>query len=159
MRKNLKFSTLRRVLFVAPMVLALSACATHAPQVRAVYDLIERVTPGYGDQFRLELMATGDSVDVYEVGSKRGKVLLRGNNPVALATAYNQYLKYDCNAHVSWLGDQLDLPAKLPLPASTRRDTIRGRYRVYMNYCTVSYTAACRAISRFCSSRKSRPMT
>ena len=35
----------------------------------------------------------------------------------------------------------LDLPARLPLPASTRRDTIRGRYRVYMNYCTVSYTA------------------
>lgn len=142
MRKSLKFSTLWRALFVAPMVLAFSACATHAPQVRAVYDLIERVTPGYGDQFRLELMATGDSVDVYEVGSKRGKVLLRGNNPVALATAYNQYLKYDCNAHVSWLGDQLDLPARLPLPASTRRDTIRGRYRVYMNYCTVSYAAA-----------------
>ena len=142
MRKSLKFSTLWRALFVAPMVLVLSACATHAPQVRAVYDLIERVTPGYGDQFRLELMATGDSVDVYEVGSKRGKVLLRGNNSVALATAYNQYLKYDCNAHVSWLGDQLDLPARLPLPASTRRDTIRGRYRVYMNYCTVSYTAA-----------------
>ena len=69
-------------------------------------------------------------------------MLLRGTSAVALATAYNQYLKYTCNAHVSWLGSQLNLPRRLPLPEGIRRDTIRGRYRVYMNYCTISYTAA-----------------
>ena len=69
-------------------------------------------------------------------------MLLRGNNPVALATAYNQYLKYTCHAHVSWFGDQLNLPQTLPLPAETTRNIINGKYRVYMNYCTVSYSAA-----------------
>lgn len=118
------------------------AGAVPKPQVRAARALIERVTPGYGRQFHLELMPSAGGADVFEIGQRRGKVLLRGTSAVALATAYNQYLKYTCNAHVSWLGSQLNLPRRLPLPEGMRRDTIRGRYRVYMNYCTISYTAA-----------------
>lgn len=68
--------------------------------------------------------------------------MLRGNTPVALATAYNWYLKYTCNAHVSWFGNQLNLPDRLPQPKNKERRKINGKYRVYMNYCTVSYTAA-----------------
>ena len=53
--------------------------------IRAVYDLIERVTPGYGKQFVLEQIPAGtDGQDVYEIGGKKGKVILRGNNPVSL---------------------------------------------------------------------------
>lgn len=119
-----------------------TACHSNHPQIQAAYDLIERVTPGYGNQFQLELIDSENGKDVYEIGSQNGKVLLRGNNPVALATAYNQYLKYTCHAHVSWFGDQLNLPQTLPLPAETTRNIINGKYRVYMNYCTVSYSAA-----------------
>lgn len=79
-----------------------TACHSNHPQIQAAYDLIERVTPGYGNQFQLELIDSENGKDVYEIGSQNGKVLLRGNNPVALATAYNQYLKYTCHAHVSW---------------------------------------------------------
>lgn len=94
-----------------------TACHSNHPQIQAAYDLIERVTPGYGNQFQLELIDSENGKDVYEIGSQNGKVLLRGNNPVALATAYNQYLKYTCHAHVSWFGDQLNLPQRcLSLP-------------------------------------------
>lgn len=112
--------------------------------VKAVHDLIERVTPGYGNQFVLKIIPAGeDGQDVYEIGGRKGKVILKGNNPVSLATAYNWYLKYTCNAHVSWFGDQLDLPETLPAPEKPvkGRHVINGRHRVYMNYCTVSYTA------------------
>ena len=67
-----------------------TACHSNHPQIQAAYDLIERVTPGYGNQFQLELIDSENGKDVYEIGSQNGKVLLRGNNPVALATAYNQ---------------------------------------------------------------------
>ena len=117
-------------------------CSSTNPQIQAMYDLIERVTPGYGKQFQLELIAKSNDKDCYEIGSVNGKILLRGNNTISLATAYNQYLKYSCNAHVSWFGDQLNLPRKLPLPQKHIRNTINGKYRVYMNYCTVSYTAS-----------------
>ena len=112
-------------------------------ETKAAYALIERVTPGYGRQYILETIPASDNgEDVYEIDSRDGKVVLRGNNTVALATAFNQYLKYCCNAHVSWFGNQLDLPDKLPLPEKKVRNTINGRYRVYMNYCTLSYSAA-----------------
>lgn len=47
------------------------------PQIQAAYDLIERVTPGYGNQFQLELIDSENGKDVYEIGSQNGKVLLR----------------------------------------------------------------------------------
>lgn len=124
------------------LLLTCTACTSKDPQIQAAYDLIERVTPGYGNQFELKLIEPENGKDVYEISSENGKVLLKGNNPVSLATAFNQYLKYTCNAHVSWFGDQLNLPAKLPLPDNKVRNTINGKYRVYMNYCTVSYSAA-----------------
>lgn len=118
-------------------------CPASSPkQIKTIYDLIERVTPGYGKQFTLEIIQPENGKDTYEIGRKNNKVLLRGNNPVSLATAFNQYLKYYCRAQVSWTGDQLKLPKQLPLPEKTKRNTINGKYRVYMNYCTVSYSAA-----------------
>ena len=69
------------------------AGAVPKPQVRAARALIERVTPGYGRQFHLELMPSVGGADVFEIGQRRGNVLLRGTSAVALATAYNQYLK------------------------------------------------------------------
>ena len=119
----------------------LQAWATGSSE-KAVYDLIERVTPGYASQYRLEIISSENGNDIYEVDGDGQKIILRGNNAVSLATAFNWYLKYTCHAHVSWFGNQLELPAKLPQPAHKERRIINGKYRVYMNYCTVSYTAA-----------------
>lgn len=114
-------------------------------RIEAVRNLIERVAPGYSCQFVLELIpASSEGEDVYEIDGKDGRIELRGNNPVSLATAFNQYLKYSCQAHVSWFGNQLKLPKELPQPVAEqkgKRRTINGKYRVYMNYCTFSYTA------------------
>lgn len=115
---------------------------SHDTVEKAVYSLIERVTPGYASQYQLELIEGEAGSDVYEVDGNGSKVILRGNNVVSLASAFNWYLKYTCNAHVSWFGNQLNLPEKLPQPVRRERNIINGKYRVYMNYCTVSYTAA-----------------
>lgn len=112
-------------------------------QIQAVYALIERVTPGYTPQYKLEIIEKENAdADVYEIDGNGKKIILRGSSSVALATAFNWYLKYTCNAHVSWFGNQLNLPKQLPQPKQKERRLINGRYRVYMNYCTVSYTAA-----------------
>lgn len=132
----------RKLLQLVLLLLLLAGCTKRAPELEAVYSLIERVTPGYSDQFVLELIESHEGKDTFEICSEDNRIKLRGNNPVALATAYNQYLKYTCNAHVSWLGNHLDLPERLPLPRETVRQTINGKYRVYMNYCTLSYSAA-----------------
>ena len=61
---------------------------------KAVYDLIERVTPGYTSQYRLEMIQPENGSDVYEVDGDGQRIILRGNNAVSLATAFNWYLKY-----------------------------------------------------------------
>lgn len=135
---------IRGYLLAIGLFLLCTAFKNEDAKIRAVYDLIERITPGYSEQFVLELIPTGkNGQDVYEIGGEKGKIVLRGNNQVSLATAYNQYLKYTCKAHVSWFGDQLDLPKSLPTPAKEQegKHVINGKYRVYMNYCTFSYTA------------------
>ena len=73
------------------LFIAVTGFAKPVSPVEVAYALIERVTPGYGDQFVLELISAQEEEDVYEISSKDGKVVLRGNNPVALATAFNQY--------------------------------------------------------------------
>lgn len=105
--------------------------------------LISRVTPGYEKQFILEALPRNeDGLDRFEVSSKENKPLLRGTSPVALATAFNWYLKYTCQAeYTSWNGSQLALPKQLPLPTKSEKRDIQGKYRAYMNYCTLSYTA------------------
>ena len=113
--------------------------------VQAVYRLIERVTPGYGSQFSLELIPSGTDAagpDRYEVNGRKGHIELRGNNAVSLAVAYHHYLRETCKVHLSWCGDRIDLPRLLPAPAHPVSNVIGGRHRVYMNYCTVSYSAA-----------------
>lgn len=130
------------------VICLLCFCAMHVhgkskKEIRAVYELIERVTPGYASQYQLEIIdPENNESDVYEVDGNGKKVVLRGNTSVALATAFNWYLKYTCNAHVSWFGNQLNLPKRLPQPKQKEKGVINGRYRVYMNYCTISYTAA-----------------
>lgn len=132
---------MKQIIALFIITLLCAGCAKD-PQIQAAYDLIERVTPGYKSQFKLELIEPVDGQDVYQIAAEGGKIVLKGNNTVSLATAYNQYLKYTCNAHVSWFGNQLNLPSILPLPSKEVKNTINGKYRVYMNYCTVSYTAS-----------------
>ena len=109
----------------------------------AAAGLIHRMLPHHADQIRVEIIpAAENGRDVFEIGATNGRVVLRGNNPVSVASALNEYLKRTALAHLSWCGDQLDLPAKLPLPRTPVRTVNPSQRRVYFNYCTLSYTAS-----------------
>ena len=58
---------------------------------KAVYDLIERVTPGYASQYRLEMIQPENGSDLYEVDGDGQRIILRGNNAASLPTALNRY--------------------------------------------------------------------
>lgn len=115
--------------------------AVFAKSETATFGLMERIIPGYSKQFIIENIPKQNGDDVFEIESKGNKIVLRGSTGVAQATAFHYYLKYTCNAHVSWTGDQLKLPKLLPMPRENIRQVINGKYRVYMNYCTFSYSA------------------
>ncbi len=112
------------------------------PNNIAIAGLMDRVIPHYKNQFIVEQIDDDNGSDVFEIDHQNSKIILRGNNTIALASALNWYLKYTCNCHLSDCGEQMNLPEILPLPKQKIRKTINGKYRFQFNYCTLNYTAS-----------------
>jgi len=124
------------------MVAAFVPLSAHAiPRDAAVRGLIARIAPGHGKDFVLETIAAPAGENVFEVESRRGKIVLRGDSPLSQAVAFNWYLKHVAFADVSWYADDaVTLPARLPLPQTKVRETTRLKDRFFLNYCTFGYT-------------------
>ena len=80
-----------------------------------VYGIIERrLGKEYKSWFTLELAENADGYDFYELSTVNGKVHVKGNDGVSLATGINHYLKYYCNVNISQVGDQVNMPSQIP---------------------------------------------
>lgn len=104
--------------------------------------LVARVLPGHATQFVTEIIPAEQGHDVFEIESHAGKIVLRGNSGVSIGSGLNYYLKYYCHCDISWCGDQLNLPATLPVLNEKVRIVNPHKWRVYFNYCTLSYTGS-----------------
>jgi alpha-N-acetylglucosaminidase len=112
--------------------------------IKSVTALLKRLLPGYTEHFIFETIAKEKGKDVFEIESKNGKIIIRGNNGVSMASGLNWYLKYYCHCHVSLNAncERLDLPEPLPLLKNRLRLGSPFKYRNFFNYCTFSYTMA-----------------
>lgn len=106
----------------------------------ASYALVKRVVPRAALHFEIEEIAAENNKDVFEIESVKNKIVLRGNNGVAIASALYYYLTEYCHCQVTWNGTNLNLPAKLPAPAEKVRKNTPYQYRYYLNYCTYNYS-------------------
>lgn len=125
------------------LFLSLSFClsANSDKQVRqSAINLIQRVVPAKSSSFKVDIIPQKEGKDCFEIESKGGKIILRGNNGVSIASALNHYLKYYCNAQMSWNGDNMKLPSRLPAVPEKVIEFTAFDQRVYLNYCTFSYT-------------------
>ena len=103
--------------------------------------LIDRVLGSGRFAPALELIdPTADGFDAFEIDSREGApVVLRGSSGVALASAFDWYLKYHTNCTIGWGRERrsvanfpLDAP---PSPAFERHE--RAAVVGYQNVCTV----------------------
>lgn len=104
--------------------------------------LLERVLPGRGAEFEMEQIQPDQGRDVFSVGRRGDKVLLRGNNTISLCMALHWYLKYVAKVHLTWCGSRVDLPERLTLPEKVYTQVVPQKFRSYMNYCTFNYSAS-----------------
>ncbi|XP_030625950.1 alpha-N-acetylglucosaminidase [Chanos chanos] len=117
--------------------------ASDKTQTRAVADLLKRLLGSRSRDFIVSVNRTlsNDSLDVCELRSaKNNKIIAVGSTGVAVATGIYNYLKYFCNCHVSWSGDQLNVPHPLPRLTGVLRINTQHRFRYYQNVCTQSYS-------------------
>lgn len=101
--------------------------------------IIERILPEHSSNFLVSINAEIDK-DSFFLRTTNGLIEIEANNPVSIASGLYWYLKYFCNCHISWNGDQLNLPSKLPLPSTETTHKANFDYRYYLNYCTFSYS-------------------
>lgn len=97
------------------------------------------------DQFVFELKSTGiNGKDAFEIeNASDGKIVIRGNNGVTLASGFNHYLKNYCNVDYDPLFvSNLNMPETLPQLENKIVKETQYDYRYALNYCTYSYTMA-----------------
>lgn len=100
-----------------PTLEHVKARASDKAQGRAAVELLKRLLGNRSTEFIVSVnrSLSNDSLDVCELRStKNNKIVATGSTGVAVASGIYNYLKYFCNCHVSWSGDQLALPRPLP---------------------------------------------
>lgn len=106
----------------------------------AATSFITRIVKDKDSFFRVAYLAPEAGKDVFEIESAAGKIILRGNNGLSIASALNYYLKHFCHCNISWNGNNLQLPAVLPSIKRKIRKITPYQYRYYLNYCTFNYS-------------------
>ncbi len=111
-----------------------------------VYGIIERrIGKEYTSWFEFELCENpipGHEFDYFELSDHEGKIRIKGNNGVSLATGLNHYLKYYCKVHISQVGDQVNMPDLPAAIGNTMFKETKAKVRYAYNQCTFSYTMA-----------------
>ena len=125
-----------KIIYIICMLLTTFSVRAASP----IEGLLERIDKGASHKFIIEQVKS--PADFFELAQKGNKVVIRGNNPISIATGLNWYLKYHAGIHLSWNGMQAKLPALLPAVKQKERHETHMNYRYDLNYCTYSYTTA-----------------
>ena len=108
--------------------------------VKSSVALIKRIIPDQASCFILEDLQTNEKADVFEIESRNNKIVLRGNNGVAVASALYYYLTHFCQCQITWNGTNMHIPKRLPRISKKVHRTSPYKYRYYLNYCTFNYS-------------------
>ncbi|WP_419998562.1 alpha-N-acetylglucosaminidase [Streptomyces boninensis] len=109
-----------------------------APDPAPAAAAARRLLPAHADQ--LTFVPLAENSDRFTVRGSRGAVEIAGTTPAVMLTGLHWYLKYACDAHISWSGSQLDLPRTLPAPRSPLERTATVPVRFALNDTHDGYT-------------------
>ncbi len=130
----------KQILFSVGLSLLFGISAASAQlNVKASQELIQRVLPKHHSHFVVEALPDSKE-NTFEIESKQNKIVLRGNNGVAVASALYHYLTEFAHCQVTWNGTNLNLPASLPAVPAKISKISPYQYRYYLNYCTFNYS-------------------
>ena len=146
-RKLQPLTQIVKHLFLLATILVLLVAASQVraasinSQSTAAGALIARVLPDHAAAFVCELIPAAEGNDVFEIEARAGKIVLRGNNGVSLAMAFNWYLREEALMSYDWQATgPLVVKETLPLPKEKIRRVCLARERFFLNYCTYGYT-------------------
>lgn len=107
--------------------------------VKAVRELLKRILPNHYEGISVVINEHVEH-DYFRIRNNKGLVEIEANNALSVSSGIHWYLKYVCNCHISWSGNQLKLPEQLPTDFEEIRHEGNFNFRYYLNYCTFSYS-------------------
>ena len=116
---------------------------TENETIENVYGIIERtVGKLYKKWFSFELKQGESGLDYYELSDKNGKILIKGNNGISLASGVNYYFKHYCNVNITEQANQTLMPTEIVKINGTVFNQTPYEIRYAFNYCTMDYSFA-----------------
>ncbi|MFI7007570.1 alpha-N-acetylglucosaminidase [Streptomyces sp. NPDC050145] len=91
---------------------------------------------------QLDFGPPGGAHDTYRVAASGGRIRVTGSSPAVQLAGLRRYLKDVAHANISWAGEQLDLPDRLPLPARALTGHAGVPHRFVLNDTNDGYTGA-----------------
>ena len=120
-----------------------SPAPASAATTTTVRELIGRLLPARQSEFAFEMIPPDAGRDVFEIAAGPSNIIIiRGNRILSLTSGFNWYLKHVARCHVSWNGNQLDLPSPAPSPEGVIRQVSPYLHRNQGNVTAGSYTQA-----------------
>lgn len=109
--------------------------------IENVYGIIDRtIGAQYRTWFTFELTEKNSEHDFFELSDVSGKIHIKGNEGLSLATGLNYYFKNYVNVHISEQTKQVKMPDQVvPVGDAVRKET-PYKVRYAFNYCTLNYT-------------------
>ena len=77
---------------------------------------------------------------MFKLESRDGRIVIRGNTGVSLATGLNWYLNRYCHCHVSAARAAAESADPLPAVTPKVRQVSWARHRYFLNYCCFGYS-------------------
>ncbi len=117
---------------------------TEDETIENVYGIIERnVGKLYCGWFEFELEEAEDGTDYFELSdAPNGKILIKGNTGVTLASGVNYYFKNYANVNITEQADNPVMPTSIIRVGETVRRETPYQVRYAFNYCTMDYSFA-----------------
>lgn len=114
-------------------------------QTIAAMEVINRTVPHRVNSFKVIVdfpLKSSPTTQKFRItkGKTTDVVLIEATSGVSACKGFYHYLKYHCNAHISWDGSNIQLPEYLPDINVTMES--RSQFIFYQNVCAYSYSYA-----------------
>lgn len=111
--------------------------------MNTINGLIERVLgKEYISKFSIIIEENKEANDYFKLVSVEDKIQIKASNIISATSGIHYYMKHYLNIHISWCGNQLDIPKTFPIVEEEITNIIPYKYKYYMNYCTYGYSMA-----------------
>ena len=108
--------------------------------IKHMDSMAKRIFADRASSFVFEVIPSSKGEDVFEIESRQKKIVIRGNNGIAMARGLNWYLKYYCDLNFSWENAKVVLPDELPQVFPKLQRICWAENRYFLNYCAFGYS-------------------